>query len=98
VFEPPDAIRYRERTVAERMDARLKDKFGGRNVWVMDYLKVNSHLMLGHSQPPMFATFRHLASIDFRASHQAPLSGSGLPSVANSDFWSFGFCKSERRL
>lgn len=47
VFEPPDAIRYRERTVAERMNARLKDEFGGRHVWVRGALKVNSHLMFG---------------------------------------------------
>lgn len=47
LFEPPDAIRYRERTVAERMNARLKDEFGGRHVWVRGYLKVNCHLMFG---------------------------------------------------
>ena len=33
MFEPPGAMRYRERTVAERMNARLKDEFGERNVW-----------------------------------------------------------------
>jgi hypothetical protein len=46
-FEPPDAMRYRERTVAERMNARLKDEFGGRQVWVKGALKVKSHLMFG---------------------------------------------------
>jgi hypothetical protein len=29
----PDAIRYKERTVAERSNARLKDEFGGRTSW-----------------------------------------------------------------
>lgn len=31
-FEPADAIRYKERTVAERTNARLKDEFGARDV------------------------------------------------------------------
>ena len=46
-FEPADAIRYRERTVAERSNARLKDEFGGRNVMVKGAIKVMSHLMFG---------------------------------------------------
>jgi hypothetical protein len=46
-FEPPDAIRYNERTVAERSNARLKDEFGGRNVMVRGHTKVMSHLMFG---------------------------------------------------
>jgi hypothetical protein len=46
-FEPPDAVRYNERSVAERMNARLKDEFGGRSVWVQGHLKVKSHLMFG---------------------------------------------------
>lgn len=46
-FEPADAIRYRERTVAERSNARLKDEFGGRNVMVKGAVKVMSHLMFG---------------------------------------------------
>lgn len=46
-FEPADAIRYRERTVAERMNARLKDEFGGRQVMVKGDAKVMSHLMFG---------------------------------------------------
>jgi hypothetical protein len=33
----------------------------------------------------MFAIFYRFANTDFRASHQALLSGSGLPSVAGSD-------------
>lgn len=46
-FEPADAIRYKERTVAERSNARLKDEFGGRNVMVKGAVKVMSHLMFG---------------------------------------------------
>jgi IS5 family transposase len=44
-FEPPDTVRYNERGVAERMNARMKDEFGGRNVWVRGHLKVKRHLM-----------------------------------------------------
>ena len=46
-FEPADAIRYRERTVAERSNARLKDEFGGRVVMVKGAVKVMGHLMFG---------------------------------------------------
>jgi hypothetical protein len=46
-FEPPDAIRYNERTVAERSNARLKDELGGRHVRVRGHIKVMSHLMFG---------------------------------------------------
>jgi Transposase DDE domain/Transposase domain (DUF772) len=46
-FEPHEADRYKERTVAEHMNARLKDEFGGNNVWVRTQPKVMSHLMFG---------------------------------------------------
>jgi len=46
-FDPPQAQRDKERTVAERMNARLKDEFGGNNVWVRGPVKVMSHLMFG---------------------------------------------------
>lgn len=46
-FEPTDAVRYKERTQAERTNARLKDEFGGRNVRVRGADKVMSHLMFG---------------------------------------------------
>ena len=46
-FEPADAIRYNERTVAERTNARLKDEFGANNVRVQGGTKVMSHLMFG---------------------------------------------------
>ena len=51
--EPAEAVRYNERTVAERMshgiplriNARLKDEFGGNHIWVKCNGKVMSHLM-----------------------------------------------------
>lgn len=43
----PDEVRYRERTVAERTNARPKDEFGGRNIMVEGHAKVMSHLMFG---------------------------------------------------
>jgi hypothetical protein len=46
-FAPADAIRYNERTVAERSNARLKDEFGGNHVMVKGASKVMSHLMFG---------------------------------------------------
>lgn len=46
-FDPADAIRYRERTVAERSNARLKDEFGGNTLRVRGSTKVMSHLMFG---------------------------------------------------
>ena len=46
-FEPADAIRYNERTVAERANGRLKDEFGARHVHVRGSTKVMSHLMFG---------------------------------------------------
>jgi hypothetical protein len=41
-FEPADAIRYNERS-----NARLKDEYGGNNIWVKGSVKVMSHLMFG---------------------------------------------------
>jgi hypothetical protein len=46
-FEPADAIRYNERTVAERMNARLKDEFGGHSIRVKGNPKIMAHLMFG---------------------------------------------------
>ena len=39
--------RYQERTMVERVNARLKDEFGARNVRVRGAAKVMAHLMLG---------------------------------------------------
>ena len=39
--------RYQERTMVERVNARLKDEFGGRSVRVRGAAKVMAHLMFG---------------------------------------------------
>lgn len=46
-FAPHEAERYKERSQAERSNARLKDEFGGRDIWVRGPQKVMSHLMFG---------------------------------------------------
>jgi len=46
-FAPAEAIRYNERTTAERSNARLKDEFGGTTVMVKGDTKVMGHLMFG---------------------------------------------------
>jgi len=47
VLDPAEKIRYRERTTVERVNARLKDEFGGRMVRVRGATKVMAHLMFG---------------------------------------------------
>ena len=39
--------RFRERTMAERVNARLKDEFGGRQIRVRGASKIMAHLMFG---------------------------------------------------
>jgi hypothetical protein len=46
-FQTAEQVRYRERTAAERVNARLKDEFGGRFVRVRGHAKVMCHLMFG---------------------------------------------------
>ena len=46
-FDPAQAQRHKERSQAERTNARLKDEFGGNDVWVRGPTKVMSHLMFG---------------------------------------------------
>jgi len=45
-FSTAEDLRYRERTTVERVNARLKDEFGG-DVRVRGHLKVMCHLMFG---------------------------------------------------
>ncbi len=45
--QSPETIRYRERSTVERVNARLKDEFGGRVVRVRGHAKVMCHLMFG---------------------------------------------------
>ena len=40
-------MRYRQRSAAERVNARLKDEFGERHVRVRGHAKVFCHLMFG---------------------------------------------------
>ena len=46
-FKLPEQIRYNNRSTAERVNARLKDEFGGRCVRVRGHAKVYCHLMFG---------------------------------------------------
>ena len=46
-FSPAEAQRYQERTMIERVNARLKDEFGGRFIRVRGASKVMAHLMFG---------------------------------------------------
>lgn len=45
--QPMEAMRYHERSTVERVNARLKDEFGGRMVRVRGHAKVMCHLMFG---------------------------------------------------
>lgn len=42
-----EAVRYRERTMVERVFARLKEEFGGRHIRVRGAAKVQAHLLMG---------------------------------------------------
>ena len=42
-----EADRYRERTLIERVNGRLKDEFGGREIRVRGACKIMAHLMFG---------------------------------------------------
>lgn len=46
-WQPPEKVRYNERSTAERANARLKDEFGGRMIRVRGPVKVMCHLMFG---------------------------------------------------
>jgi hypothetical protein len=46
-FAPAEALRYRERSSAERVNSHLKDQHGGRHVRVRGALKVAAHLAFG---------------------------------------------------
>jgi hypothetical protein len=46
-YKLAEDVRYNERSAAERVNARLKDEFGGRSVRVRGHAKVTCHLMFG---------------------------------------------------
>ncbi len=46
-MDPAQAVRYNERSSAERVNSNLKDNYGGRFVRVRGAAKVMAHLMFG---------------------------------------------------
>lgn len=46
-FSPAEAVRYRERSAAERVNSHLHDEHGGRHVRVRGPVKVAAHLTFG---------------------------------------------------
>ena len=44
---PAKQVRYRERSTVERVNSRLRDEFGGRQIRVRGHAKVLCHLMFG---------------------------------------------------
>jgi len=46
-FTPAEAVRYRERSTAERVNSHLHDSHGGRHVRVRGAVKVAAHLSFG---------------------------------------------------
>ena len=46
-FAPHEAFRYKERSTEERANARIKDEFGGRSIYVRTPVKIMAHLMFG---------------------------------------------------
>jgi len=46
-YQLAEDVRYHERSAAERVNARLKDEFGGRHVRVRGHAKVYCQLMFG---------------------------------------------------
>jgi hypothetical protein len=46
-FSPAEAVRYRERSTAERVNSHLHDNHGGRHVRVRGAVKVAAHLSFG---------------------------------------------------
>ena len=46
-LSPAEKTRYRERSTSERVNARLKDEFGGRMIRVRGAVKIMAHLMFG---------------------------------------------------
>jgi hypothetical protein len=46
-WDPATAQRFKERTVVERANSRLKDHFGGRHLRVRGHAKAHAHLMFG---------------------------------------------------
>jgi hypothetical protein len=46
-FSEEDKQRFKKRTIVEQLNARLKDEFGGRMIYVRGAVKIMAHLMFG---------------------------------------------------
>jgi hypothetical protein len=46
-WAPHEAVRFRRRTIVERVYSRLKEEYGGRFVRLRGHAKVMAHLMFG---------------------------------------------------
>jgi hypothetical protein len=46
-FSEEDKQRFKKRTIVEQLNARLKDEFGGRMIYVRGAAKIMAHLMFG---------------------------------------------------
>lgn len=46
-MDPAQQVRYRQRTMSERVNSDLKDNHGGRHIRVRGACKVMAHLMWG---------------------------------------------------
>ena len=46
-FSEDDKQRFKKRTIVEQLNARLKDEFGGRLIYVRGAVKLMAHLMFG---------------------------------------------------
>ncbi len=46
-FSEDDKQRFKKRTIVEQLNARLKDEFGGRLIYVRGAVKIMAHLMFG---------------------------------------------------
>jgi hypothetical protein len=46
-FSEDDKQRFKKRTIVEQLNARLKDEFGGRFIYLRGATKIMTHLMFG---------------------------------------------------
>ncbi len=60
-FPPAEAMRYKERSAAERVNSHLHDEHGGRHVRVRGPVKVAAHLFFGLPVIAAEQTLRMLA-------------------------------------
>lgn len=56
----PQAVRYNERSTAERCNTRMKDDYNARSIRVRGHAKVTTHLMMGVIAVSVDVCLRHL--------------------------------------